>query len=158
MANSFADVSTDLRTTLDAVLPNLLAVPATRANAPLSPGKWSAQQVIGHLVDSAANNHQRFVRASQFGALAFPPYVQDFWVDFQHYETRDWHDLVVFWHAYNRHLAHVMDQIPAERHQVIVTIGDAAPVTLDFLVRDYVVHLKQHLRQIADGLPECRIL
>ena len=158
MANSFPDVSSDLRTTIDTALPNLLAVPAERANTPLSPGKWSAQQIIGHLCDSAANNHQRFVRASQFGTLAFPPYIQNFWVDFQQYETCDWRDLVVFWHAYNRHLAHVMDQIPADRHQASVTIGDTAPVTLDFLVRDYVVHLKHHLAQISEGLPEFRIL
>jgi hypothetical protein len=158
MANSFSDVATDLLTTIDTALPNLLELPAARASAALSPGKWSTQQVIGHLVDSAANNHQRFVRASQFGTLAFPAYIQNFWVDFQHYETRDWNDLVVFWHAYNRHLAHVMRQIPVDRHQVMVTIGESAPVTLEFLVRDYVVHLKHHLAQIADGLPDCRMV
>jgi len=151
MAGSFPDVADDLLSTIDAALPTLLALPAARAIVPLTPGKWSAQQLIGHLVDSAANNHQRFVRAGQGSPLAFPPYVQDFWVDFQHYETRDWTDLLEFWHAYNRHLAHVMRQIPEDRHQVICTIGNAPPVTLEFLVRDYVVHLKHHLAQIAAG-------
>ena len=152
MPDSFPDVADDLLRTIDAALPNLLALPAARASVPLTPGKWSAQQVIGHLVDSAANNHQRFVRAGQGSALAFPPYAQDFWVDFQQYEKGDWKDLVGFWHAYNRHLAHVMRQIPGDCHQVICTIGNEAPVTLEFLVRDYVVHLKHHLAQIAAGV------
>ena len=114
-------------------------------------GSWSPKEVLGHLIDSAANNHQRFVRASQAGALEFPPYVQDFWVEFQRHDARDWTEIVGFWHAYNRHLAHVMRQIPAHRFQAICKIGDATPVTLEFLVRDYVVHLKHHLGQIADG-------
>src|SRR5688572_30175720 len=117
MSTSFPDVADDLLNTTDKVVPQLLALSASRARAPLAPGKWSAQQVIGHLIDSAANNHQRFVRAGQDGTLEFPPYIQDFWVNFQRYEARDWADLVAFWHAYNRHLAHVMRQIPAERHQ-----------------------------------------
>ena len=151
MSNSFPDVADDLLTTIDAAVPKLLALSAERARAPLSPGKWSAHQVIGHLVDSAANNHQRFVRASQTGALEFPPYIQDFWVDFQRHDARDWTEIVRFWHAYNRHIAHVMRQIPAHRFQAMCTIGDEPPVTLEFLVRDYVVHLKHHLTQIAQG-------
>ena len=149
MPNSFPDVANDLLNAVDAAAPTLLAVPAARAREPLSPGKRSAQQLIGHLIDSAANNHQRFVRATQFGALEFPPYIQNFWVDFQDYHGREWADVVALWQAYNRHVAHVMRQIPADRHQAIVKIGDAPPVTLEFLVRDYVDHLKHHLAQIA---------
>jgi hypothetical protein len=28
-----------------------------------APDKWSKKEILGHLIDSAANNHQRFIRA-----------------------------------------------------------------------------------------------
>ena len=32
-----------------------------------APGRWAKKEVVGHLIDSAANNHQRFVRAQEGG-------------------------------------------------------------------------------------------
>ena len=161
MANSFADVSTDLRITIDTALPNLLAVPAARAIAPLSPGKWSAQQVIGHLVDSAANNHQRFVRGQLQDDLVFLGYAQEDWVRVQHYADAPWPDLVALWRLYNLHLARVIELAPADRRlsprarHNIQEIGFAAPVeataTLDGIMLDYVEHLLHHLRQLGVG-------
>jgi hypothetical protein len=29
-----------------------------------APERWTKKEVVGHLIDSASNNHQRFVRAS----------------------------------------------------------------------------------------------
>jgi hypothetical protein len=104
--------------------------------------------VIGHLIDSATNNHQRFVRAQEAPSLEFPGYEQNHWVGFQRYEDCEWKELVEFWHAYNRHLAHVIDKIPEARRTVSCRIGANAPITLGFLAHDYVVHLKHHLAQL----------
>jgi hypothetical protein len=145
----FPQVAGDLSRTLEAALPKLRALSATRAAEPLAPGKWSSQQVIGHLVDSAANNHQRFVRAMQAPALIFPEYLQDEWVGSQRYEARAWEDVVLLWHAYNRHLAHVIEHIPEQMRDVPITIGEHDPVTLGFLAHDYVVHMRHHLKQIG---------
>jgi hypothetical protein len=111
------------------------------------------EQVLGHLIDSAANNHQRFVRAQEGRALAFPGYAQDDWVRSQHYEERPWEDLTSFWYAYNRHLAHVIARIPDDRRSVSCSVGSNAPVTLGFLVHDYLVHLRHHLGQLQ-ALPD----
>jgi len=111
--------------------------------------KWSPKQVIGHLVDSAANNHQRFVRAQQGAELVFPGYEQDHWVTCQRYNDRSWDELTTLWRTYNRHVAHVVAQIPEDRRLIQCTVGSNDPVTLGFLVHDYVVHLRHHLAQLG---------
>ena len=109
---------------------------------------WSIKEILGHLVDSAANNHQRFVRAQEADRFAAPGYAQEHWVTSQGYQDRPWAELVELWRLYNRHLAHVMRRIPMEKRAVACVIGSDDPVTLEFLVDDYLVHLKHHLEQI----------
>ena len=117
-----------------------------------APGKWSAKEIIGHLIDSAANNHQRFVRIQE-GVRDLRPYryAQEHWVLSQHYQKADWHELLLLWEAYNRHLARIIRHIPlalagAELH----TSADAPPITVQFLVEDYLAHLRHHVAQIID--------
>jgi hypothetical protein len=111
-------------------------------------GKWSKKQILGHLIDSASNNHQRFVRAQLGSPLNFPAYAQELWVNAQNYQTESWKNLVECWLSYNRHILHVMLHVPADKLGNVCVIGDDAPVTLEFLMRDYLRHLEQHLRQI----------
>jgi hypothetical protein len=144
----FSAVAGELLETVEDALPNLRAISERDAALPRAPGKWSPKQIIGHLIDSAANNHQRFVRAQQ-GPLVFPPYAQDHWVSSQRYQDRPWDDLTGLWYAYNRHLAHVIRQIPEDRQLVPCTVEENVPVTLGFLADDYVVHLRHHLEQVG---------
>jgi hypothetical protein len=80
--------------------------PATAARRP-APGKWSPKEIVGHLIDSAANNHQRFVRAQEAPDQHFPGYAQDHWVAAQDHQGSDWKVLIDLWQAYNFHLAHI---------------------------------------------------
>lgn len=122
---------------------------------------WSIKEIIGHLIDSAANNHQRFVRAETQDDLVFAGYAQDDWVRVQAYHRAPWTELVTLWEAYNQHLARVMSAVPAnvrerrhERHN-LHEIGwrpfsADEPATLDDLMHDYVLHLEHHLSQVRD--------
>ena len=112
--------------------------------------RWAIIEVLGHLIDSAANNHQRFVRALQTDSLEFPKYDQNFWVKSQRYDECDWDNLIEFWKLYNLQLAHIIRRIPDEKMRVKCTIMPNEPVSLSFLVEDYLVHLKHHLNKISE--------
>jgi hypothetical protein len=116
---------------------------------PVLPGGWSCKQVLGHLIDSASNNHQRFVRAALQDSLDYPRYDQEGCVRLQAPQEVEWFLLVSLWASYNRYLAHVIDRIPAAKLETLCRIGSGEPVTLGFLATDYVTHLLHHLRQIG---------
>ena len=141
-------IARDLLATIDSELPNLVAIDEEQASTPRAAGKWSRKQVMGHLVDSAFNNHQRFVRAQLSSSLSFPGYTQDSWVTAQAYQDRSWADILRLWVEVNRHLAHVIGRI--SRHALVTpcSIGEGAPVTLRFVLEDYVRHLHHHLAQV----------
>jgi hypothetical protein len=114
-------------------------------------GKWVKKEILGHLIDSALNNQQRFVRAQMTDRLVWPGYEQDRWVSVQKYRERPWTELAELWEQLNRHIAHVMASVPPGRLNAQCVIGDDEPVTLDWLMNDYIRHLRHHLNQIFDG-------
>jgi hypothetical protein len=114
---------------------------------PAAPGKWSAQQVVGHLCDSAMNNQQRIVRLQLAETLVLPGYEQEGWVRVQRYETRSWDEVVGLFLALNEHLAHTVAGIdPKALGHTWMFEGEA--LTLGFIVEDYIAHLEHHLRTI----------
>jgi len=127
----------------------LRRVSAEESRAPILAGGWSRKQVMGHLIDSASNNHQRFVRASLADSLDFPGYDQNGCARVQSPEEADWSLLVALWANYNRYLAHVIAHLPLAKLEVPCRIGQNEPVTLKFLAEDYLAHMIHHLRQIG---------
>ena len=142
-------LSEKLLSVIETAEPRLRAVSASESANPLLSGGWSRKQVIAHLIDSASNNHQRFVRAAQQASLDFPGYDQDGNMRVQVPQEADWPLLVSLWAAYNRYLAHVIAHLPASKLETPCRIGSDKPVTLDFLAKDYVTHLVHHLGQIG---------
>jgi hypothetical protein len=149
----------DFKQTIETSVPRLLQISEEQSEQPRSEEHWSSKQIIGHLIDSAANNHARFVMGQMKDDLVFPGYEQDRWVEIQHYQQASWTQLVDLWRAYNLHLLHVMSWTAADKlhhrctqHNLetiaFETVGEAEPATLSYLMKDYVVHLKHHLGQI----------
>ncbi len=148
----------EFRRTIDRAAERLGTFCDSEAGHPTAPGKWSKKEIVGHLIDSAANNHGRFVRAQLQEDLVFPGYDQDAWVRVQRYRDRPWSDLVALWRAYNRHIACVMESADPELVDRVRTshnldelawqaVQRTEPTTLDYFMRDYVAHLEHHLRQ-----------
>ncbi len=129
-------------------LPLLSAIPEDAASKKPAPNKWSKKEILGHLIDSAANNHQRFMRLQLQTEISLPGYDQDDWVRLNRYQQRTWNEIVTLWSAYNRHLASVIESLDdsALGHVWHSPDGD---VTLEFIASDYVRHLKHHLAQIG---------
>jgi hypothetical protein len=149
----------ELRRAVEAAVPRLLSLTESDAKARPRPGKWSPAEIIGHLIDSASNNHQRFVRAQFQDDLVFPGYDQDKWVACQAYRDAHWIDLVTLWKTFNIHIARIMENFPASvrnspraKHNLDKLAWRAVPpdqpATLDYFMSDYVDHLKHHLSQI----------
>lgn len=145
-------IADDLVATVQEAAERLRGLELAEVSYRPSPDRWTIKQVIGHLIDSAANNHQRFVRAQLSDEIVFPKYDQNEWVSVQDYDSEDWQDLLNFWVLYNRHLAHTIRHVGPKSLHVKCTIGDYGPVTLQFLIEDYVVHLKHHLAKITERL------
>lgn len=148
-----------LRNAVNDARERLLAIGEEQSERQPAPGKWSPKEILGHLVDSASNNHQRFVRAQFQDHLIFPGYQQDAWVNVQHYRISKWTDLVELWALFNLHLAQVIDHVPDiirnhphEEHNLNhiawKTVPEEEPATLEYFMADYVDHLEHHLRQI----------
>ena len=146
--NPFSSIASDLGRTVAQAKPLLLKLDNADTTARPSENKWAKKEILGHLLDSASNNHQRFVRAALQGSLIFPGYNQNALVDLQNFAEVDWTFLVDFWAAYNRFLAHVINNLPGEAVAITCNIGDNKPATLEWLAADYVAHLKHHLNQI----------
>lgn len=138
----------DLQAALDEAVPRLSALSEADAGRERGAGKWSRKEILGHLVDSALNNLQRFVRAQGVERLVFPGYEQDAWVARQAYRDRSWSDVRELWAALNRQVVHVMAAVPADRLGTECVIGDEKAASLDWWMTDYVRHLRHHLGQI----------
>jgi len=160
--DSMTNLVEDFRQTIERATERLTEISEAQSSLPRAAGKWSPKEIIGHLIDSASNNHQRFVRAQFSDDLIFQGYEQEQWVRVQRYNDEPWTRLVQLWRLYNLHLAHVMEAIPeAERTKLRArhnleqiawqTVAEHQPVTLEYFMRDYVDHLRNHLDQVFNA-------
>lgn len=112
------------------------------------PAAWCAREILGHLVDSACNNHRRFIIGRGSPPIVFHGYDGDDWVERQRYVERRFSDIASLWAAYNQHLVHVIASTPSEALPASGDGPEGGVVTLGFLMEDYVVHLRHHLDQL----------
>lgn len=113
----------------------------------ISPDKWSKKEIIGHLIDSATNNHQRFVRG-QFENKPQIVYDQNNWNVYNFYQQIDKNQIIDFWVIYNKQLLELIKRIPPENLQLECFVGEKS-LPLEFLITDYVDHLEHHLKQVV---------
>jgi hypothetical protein len=136
-----------LRKLLDSLPARLDAISDQAAAAKANAG-WSAKEELGHLLDSAANNHQRIVRAQLEANPAMPGYDGPQWVALHAYQQREWRELVGLWAALNRQLLFAAEAVPADAWSRTLTIGGSQPLTLQFVFEDYLKHMREHLEHM----------
>ncbi len=163
--NGYEQFLADFRETILSARDRLSGITPEQSRRGASEDNWAPIEILGHLVDSAANNHQRFVRAQFTDDLVFPGYEQERWVSSQKYRDESWPDLIQFWSSYNLHLLHAVSVIPKdvltkarENHSLdqiaFNPVERNKPATLEYLIRDYVDHLRHHLDQIFTVTPQ----
>jgi DinB superfamily len=116
------------------------------------PGRWSRKEILGHLIDSATNNHARFVKAQILAPLPLRlhPYDQLAWVRLADYQHLPAAELLALWTGYNRLILHLLGHIPESTLTTACLTLNGNPVTLHWLIDDYVLHLEHHVRQIIN--------
>ena len=159
--DSYADFLDGFRQTVESAADRLKLIPEEQYRNRSSEEGWAPIEIVGHLIDSAANNHQRFVRAQFTDDLVFPGYEQEKWVSAQRYFNESWTEVIQLWRSYNLHLAHTASMIATDaltkqrtRHTLdqiaFNTVPSDEATTLEYLIRDYVDHLRHHLDQILN--------
>ena len=145
----------ELHQALDVASYSLGALDEAAADAPRDGGGWTRKQILGHLVDSAAVNLQRFLRGQvQPGfSLLYP---QEEFVELNAYAERSFADVLALWLAINRQILHVAECIPVDKLDNLCGQGDGEDWTLRFRIIDYVGHMQHHLDQIRDFRSESR--
>ena len=157
-ANNWDRLAADIENAVNEVCRQLRSLPDEIIEVRPKPGDWSVKEIVGHLVDSASNNHQRFVRLQIADGLIFPDYSQDndAWVFIQHYQEVPWDDLLTLWRYFNLHLARVIRTVNEKCIDHIWVMDEDTSITLGDLMVDYLRHLKDHLQQISERLDSKR--
>jgi hypothetical protein len=140
---------TVLQELIDRLPARLQALPSENIEHKPAPDAWSAKEELGHLLDSAANNHQRIVRTQLEEHPKMPGYDGDAWVALHQYQRREWRSLIERWAALNRQLLAAAEAVPDSGWSRTLTIADSAPLTLQFVFDDYIHHMLDHLRHMG---------
>ena len=139
----------------------LLEISDESAAIKKSVNKWSRKEILGHLIDSANVNYNRFINAVSKEDLIFGTYPQNEWVELQSYNSRDWRQLIFLWKSLNVHIIELVKNIPEEKLFRLTTshnfnnicwkeVQEGEKSSLDYLINDYFGHLEHHLKQILN--------
>ena len=144
-----AAIAADLHAALTEGLTLFAGVDDALSGERATPAGWCAREIVGHLIDSACNNHRRWIVGQTPGLAKFDGYEQNEWVSRNGYADEPWPDVVTLWAAYNRHLRHLIARTPADRLTMSAVSPDGSQVvTVGFLMQDYVGHIHHHLAQV----------
>jgi hypothetical protein len=150
--SSFSDISERIEKLIASWEVTLLQLPIETRTVRRNQQNRTVKQILGHMIDSSCNNHQRIVRLQYTKTLEFPDYRQDntAWIDIQQYQTEDWSLMINLWKFYNLHLAHLFLHIDENALSHQWTDYEGTVVTLKEMIEYYLVHFELHLMEIED--------
>ena len=153
------DLARKLNLVLDSSEKKLKTINEDQSAKKSSPEKWSSKEILGHLIDSSVNNMVRFVNGQFKNDLIFLGYDQNKWVEAQNYQNAGWIFLIDLWKMNNLQLVRLIGSIPDETLKRSTTnhnfdqiewkeLSKNESATLEYLIDDYMGHMKYHLNQI----------
>jgi hypothetical protein len=154
MSTDLVEVINRLKNNIEVVPKKYLSFSEDELAMKPEPSKWSKKEILGHLIDSATNNHARFVKAQfQNEPFNMEGYAQNEWVDVQKYNDKETNSLVELWKVYNEHILYIMENTPDEQLKIKCIAEDAFENadTLFLLMKDYVDHMDHHLNKIFNN-------
>jgi len=117
-------------------------------------GKWSKKEILGHLIDSARVNLQRYLEIQHSPSpYAVQPYLQNELVQLNDYQNMPSVEIVQLWKSLNQQILRIYEK--ADETVLAKTVefpysgenGD-----FKFMMDDYIDHLEHHLKQIFGDL------
>ena len=158
----YQEVIDNIKTVMNREIPILQSLSEEQVSVKRNRQNRTVKMLVGHLVDSVSNNHQRMVRLqyaprcghsmpnTEMGMLVFPDYTQDndLWIALQEYQHEDWHTLVMLLKYYNDHICHIIRSVDETKLNNYWIDYEGCRVTLDAMIREYVNHLNLHFGQI----------
>lgn len=167
-SNYFTQVTDNILSAIEREEPILRSLAEEVITTRLNHQHRSIKMLIGHLIDSASNNHQRMVRLQyaprvghcipngERGMLVFPDYTQDndLWIQLQDYQHEEWDTLITLWKYYNLHICQVIKSVDESKLDNYWLDYEGSQVTLRAMIEGYMGHLDLHLGQIHDLINE----
>ncbi|WP_299106661.1 DinB family protein [uncultured Tenacibaculum sp.] len=115
--------------------------------------KWSKKEILGHLVDSALNNLQRYIRV-QYQEVPHIAYHQNEWVAAQNWQEVSVAEIVTLWKSLNTQIAHVWSSFPEEKLEASINVSKDLEkeeiYTFQEMLDDYIGHFNHHAKQILE--------
>lgn len=162
----YQEVIDNIKMVINREIPILLSLSEEQVSLRRNRQNRTVKMLVGHLVDSVSNNHQRMVRLqyaprcghsmpnTEMGMLVFPDYTQDndLWIALQDYQHEDWHTLVMLLKYYNDHICHIIRSVDEKKLNNYWIDYEGCRITLDAMIREYVNHLNLHFGQIHELL------
>ena len=145
-------IASKFHTAIETAASQLRGITEETASQPSRPGGWLRKQELGHLLDSAQNNHQRIAVAALEGRYQGPTYAQNAWVDLHGYAEMPWAHLLRHWEERNWMLGRLIARIPEERLSAPVLLEGHDSMPLGAWIDDYIQHLQHHISTITAGL------
>ena len=131
------------------LLDNLTLQSITDFEVKIDTNKWSKKEILGHLIDSAINNLQRFTEI-QYSEKPYKirAYNQDTLVKYNDYQNKNNQNLFDLWLHLNRHILEIIKNQTDKTLAYQLILPNGTLTNLQFLIEDYIEHLFYHVSQI----------
>ncbi len=148
----FSNITTGIKKVIETWESELINLPINTITQKRNKQNRTIKQILGHLIDSASNNHQRMIRLQYNPILIFPDYRQDndLWIALQDFQNEDWNNMIQLWKYFNLHMIQVINSVDQSKLDNYWHDIEGTKVTLQEMIEGYLWHIDLHLNEIQE--------